>query len=190
MLDLNEIPVAEGTRRTYLNALANLDKWLKGRPVNDENLAGYLSYLYDKGKSPSYAAGAVAAARWRCDCEDKDDPRGKLCRRALKSFRRKAFDRGRGQVTGLPFEAVKKLVTHARGEKTLGACAAGSFLQDEGTDGRGDSIRRWAGVPEPGSVQCMGEGSRSRTKGLLWVRLAMCHGRADSLTQPQGFADA
>ena len=54
MLDLNEIPVAEGTRRTYLNALANLDKWLKGRPVNDENLAGYLSYLYDKGKSPSY----------------------------------------------------------------------------------------------------------------------------------------
>ena len=34
------------------------------------------------------------------------------------------------------------------------------------------------------------EGSRSPTRGLLWVRLAMSPGRADSLTQPQGFADA
>ncbi len=52
MLDLNEIPVAEGTRKTYLSALNKLDEWLKGRPVNDETLAGYLSYLFDRGKSP------------------------------------------------------------------------------------------------------------------------------------------
>ena len=39
-------------------------------------------------------------------------------------------------------------------------------------------------------AQGPGEGSRSPRRGPLWVRLAMCHGRADSLTQPQGFADA
>ena len=39
-------------------------------------------------------------------------------------------------------------------------------------------------------AQGPGEGSRSPTRGLLWVQLVMCHGRADSLTLPQGFADA
>ena len=39
MLKLTEIPIAESSRKVYLNALANLDKWLRGRPVTDENLA-------------------------------------------------------------------------------------------------------------------------------------------------------
>lgn len=119
MLDLNEIPIAEGTRKTYLSALAKLDEWLKGRPVNDENLAGYLPYLFDRGKSPVCGNTTIAAARWGCDSEDEDDPRGKLCRRALKNFRRQAIGRGRGQVTGLTFEDVEKLVSHATGERTL-----------------------------------------------------------------------
>lgn len=57
MLKLTEIPLAESSRKVYLNALANLDKWLRGRPVTDEHLAGYLSYLFDRGKSPSHALG-------------------------------------------------------------------------------------------------------------------------------------
>ena len=39
-------------------------------------------------------------------------------------------------------------------------------------------------------AQGAGEGSRSPTRGSMWVRLAMCYGRADSLTPPPGSADA
>lgn len=85
MLNLTEIPIAESTRRVYLSALARLDKWLKGRPINDETLSDYLSYLFDRGKSPSTAEGALKAVRWRCESQDLPDPRGKLCRRACRS---------------------------------------------------------------------------------------------------------
>ena len=98
MLDLTEIPIAASTRKVYLSALANLDKWLKGRPITDETLAAYLSHLFDLGQSPSYANGTLKAIRWRCLSEDTPDPRGKLCRRAIASFRRKGVGRGRGPV--------------------------------------------------------------------------------------------
>lgn len=76
MLDLTEIPVAPRTRKTYLSVLSNLDKWLKGREVTDETMSEYLSYLYDKGKSPVSGNTVLAACRWRAGCEDKPDPRG------------------------------------------------------------------------------------------------------------------
>lgn len=110
MLDLTEIPVAPAARKTYLSVLANLDKWLKGREITDETLSEYLSYLFDKGKSPVLGNTVLAATRWRAECEDKPDPRGKLCRRAIASFRRKGADRERGQVAGLTYEDVDKLI--------------------------------------------------------------------------------
>ena len=119
MLNLTEIPIAASSRKVYLNALANLDKWLKGRPVNDENLAGYLSYLFDRGKSPSTAEGALKAVRWRCESQDLPDPRGKLCKRAMDSFRRQGAGRGRGQVDGLTFPEVDKLIDLATAENTI-----------------------------------------------------------------------
>ncbi len=119
MLNLTEIPIAESTKRVYLSALAMLDKWLKGRPINDETLSAYLSYLFDRGKSPSTAEGALKAVRWRCESQDLPDPRGKLCRRALANFSRQGAGRGRGQVDGLQYEAVDKLIALAAGEKTI-----------------------------------------------------------------------
>lgn len=86
MLDLQEIPVAGSTRKTYLSALDKLDEWLKGREVNDENLSAYLSYLFDRGKSPVCGNITPAAARWRRLSQDLPGPRGKLCRNALKIF--------------------------------------------------------------------------------------------------------
>ena len=60
MLQIQEFPLAPGTLKTYLSTLANFDKWLKGREVNDENISHYLSYLYDRGRSPKYAKGVLA----------------------------------------------------------------------------------------------------------------------------------
>lgn len=119
MLNLTEIPITASSRKVYLNALANLDKWLRGRPITDETLADYLSYLFDRGKSPSHAEGVLKAVRWRAECEDKPDPRGKLCKRAIASFRRKGVGRGRGPSEGLQWESVEKLVSHATGERTI-----------------------------------------------------------------------
>lgn len=119
MLDIQEIPIAASSRRVYLSALAVLDKWLKGREVTDETLAGYLSYLFDRGKSPRHAEGVLKAVRWRFLSQDLPDPRGKRCRNALASFRRQAFDRGRGQVDGLTFEDVEMLISHATEEQTI-----------------------------------------------------------------------
>ena len=118
MLNLTEIPVAEGTRKTYLQVLSRLDKWLRGQEVNDETLSGYLSYLFGRGKTAAYAKIAIAAARWRCASEDKDDPRGKRCRNAIANFRRQGIGRGFGQVDGLTFEDAEKMLDLAAGEKT------------------------------------------------------------------------
>ena len=119
MLNLTEIPIAASSRRVYLSALAGLEKWLKGREITDETLAGYLSYLFDRGKSPSLAEQALKAARWRAECEDKPDPRGKLCKRAMASFRRQGAGRGRGQVDPILYEDVDKLVALAAAENTI-----------------------------------------------------------------------
>lgn len=120
MLDVQEIPLAASSQKVYLSALRLLDQWLgKDREVNDETLAHYLSHMFDKGKSPELAEGVLKAVRWRALCDDSPDPRGKRCRAALASFKRQGFNRGRGQVDGLTWEAVEKLVNLAASEKTL-----------------------------------------------------------------------
>ena len=110
MLNLTEIPIAASSRKVYLSALAGLDRWLRGREVTDETLSAYLSYLFDKGKSPSHAEGVLKAVRWRALSEDKDDPRGKLCHNAIANFRRQGVGRGRGPVDGLSYKDADKLI--------------------------------------------------------------------------------
>ncbi len=92
MLNLQEIPIAALSRKTYLSALANLDKWLRGREITDETLSAYLSYLFDKRRSTLVAEGVLKAVRWRFLSQDLPDPRGKLCRRAIARFRREAAE--------------------------------------------------------------------------------------------------
>ena len=118
-LDLETYPIAAGTRKTYGWQLDKMDRWLKDRPMNDETLSGYVVHLFDEGKSPSYATVALAAARWRCLSEDKPDPRGNLCQRAIASFRRKGKGRGRGQVDGVQWPQVDAVVSLALKDKDL-----------------------------------------------------------------------
>lgn len=119
MLDLTEIPIAASSRNVYLYAFAAFEKWLRGRPITDETIAQYLSYLYDKGKGTQSGEVALKAVRWRFLSEGKDDPRGKLCNRAIASYRRQGVGRGRGQVDGLTFEDVEKMVSLAVQEQTI-----------------------------------------------------------------------
>lgn len=116
--DIQEMPIAASTRKVYISVLAGLDRWLKGREVNDETLSGYLSYIFDKGKSPGTAQCVLNAVRWRCLSQDTPDPRGKRCRVAMKNFQRQGIGRGRGQVDGLTFEEADKLAALAAQENT------------------------------------------------------------------------
>lgn len=130
MLNLTEIPVSPATRKTYISALGNLDKWLRGREVNDETLAAYMSYLFDRKRSTSVAEAVLKAVRWRCLSQDTPDPRGKLCFRAITRFRREAAEeeRGRGQADPLLYEDVDKLVALAVGENTIYGDRAASLF--------------------------------------------------------------
>ena len=119
MLKLTEIPVAASTRKVYLNALSNLDKWLRGREATDETVSAYLSYLFDRGKSSGHAEGVLKAVRWRARSTKTEDPRGELCQNAIANFRRQGVGRGRGPCDGLTYEDADKLVALVAGERTV-----------------------------------------------------------------------
>ena len=82
--------ISPNTRESYRRALRQFDTWRGRRPPDDSTLAAYLAVLYDSGRSPSVAALAVAAVRFRARLsdlslrrrvarpggEDSDGPRG------------------------------------------------------------------------------------------------------------------
>ena len=90
--------VSPNTRESYTRALRQFDTWRGRRPLDDSTLAAYLAALYDLGRSPSVAALAVAAVRFRARLSDYPDPAGKATGRVLAGFRRTAADRGRGRA--------------------------------------------------------------------------------------------
>ena len=53
--------LSPNTRRAYAGALRRLD----GRPLDDPNLATYLTELHDQGRAPASASGGVASACFR-----------------------------------------------------------------------------------------------------------------------------
>ena len=118
-LDLEEQVISPGSRKRYEGHLNRLDRWLKGRELNDETLSQHLVYMFEKGLAPSTANVMVNAARWRCGREDQPDPRGKKTRAAVKSFRRKGHGRGYGQAEGVLWEQADAVVSLALQEKDL-----------------------------------------------------------------------
>ena len=90
--------ISPNTRESYTRALRQFDTWRGRRPLDDSTLAAYLAALYDFGRSPSVAALAVAAVRFRARLSDHPDPAGKATGRVLAGFRRTAADRGRGRA--------------------------------------------------------------------------------------------
>ena len=92
------------TRRAYSGALARLDSFLAGRPLEDGALAAYLATLHDAGRAPAVAGQAVAAAKLRAKLAGQPSPAGPATDRLLAGFRREARDRGRGQVAGIRWE--------------------------------------------------------------------------------------
>ena len=110
--------LSSNTQRAYRQALEGFDVYLKGRLFTDGELAGYLTHLYDRGKSPSTITIVVAAVKWRLKKSDVPSHLP-MTDTVLAGIRREGKDRGRGQVDGLDWQAVERVCVFAEAEKTL-----------------------------------------------------------------------
>ena len=103
------------TRRAYAMARRQLDAWLKGRPLDDSNLAAYLGHLHEASRAPATAAMVVATVKAR-------RPRCQHCRadRAAHPARARGVSaNGRGQARGLTAdECATVLATCLRPRRT------------------------------------------------------------------------
>ena len=113
------------SRRAYQLAWKQLDEFLtaKGESVNnltDVQLATYLSTLDTKGIAPTTLSVCLAAVKWYF---------GSMCllwmhnslsvKKRLRTIRRDAKERGRGQVDGLTWSDVERVCAFAEADKSL-----------------------------------------------------------------------
>ena len=116
---LMQASIAPNTAKAYRAALDKLAEHLNGQPLTDAALADYLALLYAKGLAPASIAVVVNAVRFWEKLEGRPSSVGPLTTRTLAGIRREGRDRGRGQVTGLARETVKRMVHTAAKTDTL-----------------------------------------------------------------------
>ena len=109
--DLLRASIAENTRRAYETALRRFEK--SEYPETDGGIAAYLSSLYEQGRSAACAAMLVAALRFRARLRGLPSPVGAVAQRVLAGFRRLAYGRGRGKVTGVRWEQADRAAAMA-----------------------------------------------------------------------------
>ena len=118
--------VAENTLRAYRTSIKALDAWLNGRVLTDALLAEYLTELHtDYGRAPATISQVVAAVKWTAEMqadetgEEVHPPIGRLTKGTMKGIRREGSHRGRGQVDGLTWEQVDRVVDVCLESETL-----------------------------------------------------------------------
>ena len=92
---------APATRRAYGAALARLDAFLDGRPLDDAALAAHIRGLAESGLAPASISLAAAAASFLARVAGWPNPRGSMAADALRIVRREHADRGRGQARAI-----------------------------------------------------------------------------------------
>lgn len=112
--DLAANSIAPNTRRAYSSALARLNNWLDGRPLNDATLATYLGVLFDSGRSAGSAAVTVAAIKFQARVSNQPTPIGAATERVLAGYRRQARERGRGQAAPMTVANLAAIIGTAR----------------------------------------------------------------------------
>ena len=104
---------AKRTRIKYQRDLKRLNDWLNGRKLMDETLSEYIAHLHDAGKSPRTCIGVTAAVNAAAKLTGEPSPVGPITRRTMAGVRREGRNRGPGQVDGLNWVQVEKLITVA-----------------------------------------------------------------------------
>lgn len=118
--------VAENTLRAYRTSIKALDAWLNGRVLTDALLAEYLTELHtDYGRAPATISQVVAAVKWTAQMQADESgeevlpPIGRLTQATMAGIRREGSHRGRGQVDGLTWEQVDRVVDVCLESETL-----------------------------------------------------------------------
>lgn len=104
---------APSTKEKYRQEIMALLFWLSGRPLTDQTFAEYLAHLYNSGKAPSTCSISISAVKTAARLANTSHPVGPLTERTMAGIRRKGRSRGRGQVMGLKWEDVEKIITVA-----------------------------------------------------------------------------
>ena len=116
--ELIQAGVADNTLNAYRRATQKLEAWLGGKPLTDMSLAEYITLLHQQGKSPSTIAQVVAAVKWRVG-KSHAEVVGEITQRTLAGIRREGKDRGRGQVEGIVWSDVDRVVAFCEADKTI-----------------------------------------------------------------------
>ena len=116
--ELIQAGVADNTLNAYRRATLKLAAWLGGQILTDASLAEYITLLHQQGKSPSTVAQLVAAVKWRVG-KSHAEVVGEITQRTLAGIRREGRERGRGQVEGIVWSDVDRVVAFCEANKTI-----------------------------------------------------------------------
>lgn len=113
--------ISPNTRLTYEKALGRIRDWLRTKKLelNDSSLAEYLVSIYEDGSSHATCSLCVAAVKWLARENGTAELVGNTTILVLKGIAR-SKKHGPGQVDGLDWNHVDKVVDNQHSKKTLG----------------------------------------------------------------------
>ena len=116
--------LSPNSRRAYQQAWRQLGAFLseKGETMDtltDTQLAVYLSTLDGKGMAPTTVAVCLAAVKWYFSNVLARDVQFPISQKRMRTIRRDAKGRGRGQVDGLTWADVERVCAFAEADKSL-----------------------------------------------------------------------
>lgn len=116
--------LSPNSRRAYQLAWRQLNEFLSAKGealdnITDTQLAAYLSSLDTKGIAPSTLSVNLAAIKWYFSNVRGRTIQFPISQKRLKTIRRDAKDRGRGQVDALVWTDVERVCAFAESDKSM-----------------------------------------------------------------------
>ena len=116
--------LSPNSRRAYQLAWRQLDEFLSAKGealdnITDTQFAVYLSILDTKGMAPNTLSVNLAAVKWYFNNVKGQDVKFAISQKRLKSIRRDAKGRGRGQVDALVWADVERVCAFAEADRSI-----------------------------------------------------------------------
>ncbi len=120
--------VSGNTLKAYRRALGRLAAFMEIEPAEEVNigwlleklddvtLARYVARIKMEGKAPATAEMVIAAVRYAAKLRERESPVGRITADAMRGFRRKGAERGRGQARGVTWTQAERIAAMAGAE--------------------------------------------------------------------------